>query len=155
MAVAPCSDAMIGRPAPEVVGSVWINSEPRMLQELRGKVVLVEFWTFGCYNCRNVEPHVKRWHQEYSRKGLVIIGVHSPEFAYEKNPEAVRHYVNDHRIPYAVTIDNDFVTWNRYGNRFWPAMYLVDKRGVIRFIRVGEGGHVETEGLIQVLLAEA
>jgi thiol-disulfide isomerase/thioredoxin len=146
--------AGIGMPAPDIAGPVWMNSPPRSLQELRGKVVLVEFWTFGCYNCRNVEPYVKQWHHRYNAKGLVVIGVHSPEFAYEREIDFVRRYVEEHEIRYPVTIDNDFVIWNRFGNRYWPAMYLVDKHGVIRYVRVGEGGYAETERTIQALLAE-
>jgi thiol-disulfide isomerase/thioredoxin len=147
--------AAIGMRAPEIANEVWINSSPLRLADLKGKVVMVEFWTFGCYNCRNVEPYVKEWHRKYMDEGLVVIGIHSPEFAYEKNPEAVRQYVKDHDIHYSVTIDNEFMTWTRYGNRYWPAMYLIDKRGVIRYIRVGEGGYAETERLIQALLSES
>jgi thiol-disulfide isomerase/thioredoxin len=117
-------------------------------------VVLVEFWTLGCYNCRNVEPYVKEWHRKYSDNGLVIIGVHSPEFSHERAIENVKRYVNEHAIRYAVAIDNDFATWKRYGNRYWPAMYLIDKRGVIRYIRIGEGGYRRTEEQILSLLAE-
>ncbi|MBA2252094.1 MAG: redoxin domain-containing protein [Nitrospirales bacterium] len=147
-------DGRVGMPAPEISNETWLNANPQRLVDLKGHVVLVEFWTFGCYNCRNVEPHVKYWHATYARKGLVIIGVHSPEFNYEKSLESVQRYVKDHGIEYAVTIDNDFITWKRYGNRYWPAMYLVDKHGVIRYVRVGEGGYPETEQIIQNLLAE-
>ncbi len=144
--------AFIGAKAPEITSSDWINAEPQSFSALRGKVVLVEFWTFGCHNCRNVEPQVKRWHQQYVDQGLVVIGIHSPEFAYEKNVDAVERYVRDHGIRYAVAVDNDFANWNRFGNRYWPAMYLVDKRGIIRYVRVGEGGYRETEQVIQALL---
>ena len=149
------SEAAIGMRAPEIHNDTWVNGPPLRLADLVGKVVMVEFWTFGCYNCRNVEPYVKSWHDKYSGKGLTIIGVHSPEFAYERDPEKVKRYVAEHDIRYAVPIDNDFATWNRYGNRYWPAMYLIDKRGVIRAVRVGEGGYAETGRLIQQLLAEA
>jgi thiol-disulfide isomerase/thioredoxin len=148
------ADGGIGTAAPEFANDTWINSEPQRLSQLRGKVVLVEFWTFGCYNCRNVEPYVKEWHRKYSDNGLVIIGVHSPEFSHERAIENVKRYVNEHAIRYAVAIDNDFATWKRYGNRYWPAMYLIDKRGVIRYIRIGEGGYRRTEEQILSLLAE-
>ena len=146
--------ALTGMPVPEITSSAWINSKPQSFSGLRGKVVLVEFWTFGCSNCRNVEPQVKQWHQQYVDRGLVIIGIHSPEFAYEKDIDAVTRYVRDHGIRYVVAVDNDFVNWNRFGNRYWPAMYLVDKRGVIRYVRVGEGGYDQTQRVIEALLKE-
>src|SRR5574341_720058 len=147
--------AFIGMKAPEVTSPAWINAEPHSLSDLHGKVVLVEFWTFGCYNCRNVEPQVKAWHRQYAELGFIVIGVHSPEFVYEKNLEAVKRYVKDHEIRYPVAVDNDFANWNRFGNHYWPAMYLVDKQGVIRYVRVGEGGYAETDRMIRKLLAES
>jgi thiol-disulfide isomerase/thioredoxin len=147
--------AGMGMPAPEVVGQGWLNSGPLRLAELKGKVVLVEFWTFGCYNCRNVEPYVKGWHQKYAGKGLVIIGVHVPEFSYERSVANVQNYVNEHGIKYPVLIDNEFNTWKRYNNRYWPAIYLVDKRGIIRYLRVGEGGYQQTEKQILAQLEES
>ena len=154
LAHAPDVQAFIGMKAPDVANRIWLNSEPRSIQDLRGKVVMVEFWTFGCYNCRNVEPYVKAWYQKYHSQGLEVIGVHSPEFKYEHNVESVKRYLGEHEIRYPVAIDNDFSTWNRYGNRYWPAMYLIDKNGVMRYVRVGEGGYQETEQVIQSLLAE-
>ena len=148
------ANAAVGMPAPDITNSVWLNSKPLSPVSLKGKVVLVEFWTFGCYNCRNVEPHVKDWHRKYADQGFVVIGVHSPEFSYEHDLDQVTRYLKEHDIRFPVPIDNDFSTWNRYGNRFWPAMYLIDKQGVIRYVRVGEGGYQETERLIQALLAE-
>jgi thiol-disulfide isomerase/thioredoxin len=147
--------AIVGMAAPEMTGSVWINSEPISPAELRGKVGLVEFWTFGCRNCRNVEPWIKKWHEKFSEQGLVVVGVHSPEFAYEKDIDAVKRYVRQNRIPYAVAVDNDFSIWNRYANHYWPAIYLIDKRGIIRYDRFGEGGYAETEQTIRRLLAES
>jgi len=148
------AQAVIGRKAPEIISPAWINSEPMSLTDLRGKVILVEFWTFGCTNCRNVEPQVIKWHRTYADRGLVVIGIHTPEFSYEKELGAVKRYVQEEKIPYAVAVDNDFAIWNRYENHYWPAIYLVDKQGVIRYIRIGEGGYPETEGMIQHLLAE-
>jgi thiol-disulfide isomerase/thioredoxin len=147
-------DAMIGKPAPDIANQTWLNSAPLRMADLKGKVVMVEFWTFGCYNCRNVEPYVKQWHQKYGKEGFIVIGVHSPEFSHERQVESVQRYIKEHDIRFAVPIDNDFSTWNRYGNRYWPAMYLIDKRGIIRHVRIGEGGYQETERLIQSLLAE-
>lgn len=148
------ANAAVGMRAPEITNDVWLNSSPLRLADLKDKVVMVEFWTFGCYNCRNVEPYVKEWHRKYMDQGLVVIGVHSPEFRYEQDIEKVKEYVSKHDIRYAVPIDNDFSAWNRFGNRYWPAMYLIDKRGVIRYVRIGEGGYRETEMLIQTLLDE-
>jgi thiol-disulfide isomerase/thioredoxin len=146
--------AGVGAAAPEITTASWLNLEPKNIADLKGKVVLVEFWTFGCYNCQNVEPHVKQWHQKFSSQGLVIIGVHSPEFGHERVLTNVQEYIRSHEIRYAVAIDNDFVIWNRYRNRYWPSMYLIDKQGVIRYERFGEGGYRETEQQIQALLAE-
>jgi thiol-disulfide isomerase/thioredoxin len=148
------AEAMVGKPAPEIANATWLNSAPLRMADLRGKVVLVEFWTFGCYNCRNVEPSVKQWHQQYKDQGFVVIGVHSPEFSHEREVENVKRYVKEHEIRFPVPIDNDFSTWNAHGNRYWPAMYLIDKKGIIRYIKIGEGGYQETERQIQVLLAE-
>lgn len=147
-------DAGVGMKAPDITNETWLNSAPLYLPDLKGKVVMVEFWTFGCYNCRNVEPYVKQWHQKYTDRGLVIIGVHSPEFSHEREVGKVQHYIKEHDIRFAVPIDNDFSTWNKYGNRYWPAMYLIDKQGVVRHVRIGEGRYQETEQLIQALLAE-
>src|SRR6266852_9960483 len=138
-----------GSPAPEITGQTWINAAPTRLADLKGKVVLVEFWTFGCFNCRNVEPYVKDWHQKYADQGLVVIGVHAPEFDYERDIENVKQHIRKNDIRYAVPIDNDFTTWNRYGNRYWPAMYLIDKQGIIRYTRFGEGGYAQTEQSIR------
>jgi len=148
------ANAAVGMKAPDITNKTWLNSAPLHLSNLKGNVVMVEFWTFGCYNCRNVEPYVKQWHQKYAEKGLVIIGVHSPEFSHERQVENVKRYIHEHDIRFPVPIDNDFSTWNKYGNRYWPAMYLIDKQGVIRHVRVGEGGYQETERWIQSLLAE-
>ena len=147
-------NAGVGMKAPDIASQTWLNSAPIHLGDLKGKVVMVEFWTFGCYNCRNVEPHVKKWHETYAAQGLVVIGVHSPEFTYEHDLDQVTRYLKEHDIRFPVPIDNDFSTCNRYGNRYWPAMYLIDKQGVIRFVRIGEGGYQETERVIQALLAE-
>ncbi|MGQ0810709.1 MAG: redoxin domain-containing protein [Nitrospiraceae bacterium] len=146
--------AGVGMKAPELTNETWLNSPPLRVAELKGKVVMVEFWTFGCYNCRNVEPYVKEWYRKYMDQGFVVIGVHSPEFKYERDVAGVKRYLSEHDIRYPVPIDNDFATWNRYGNRYWPAMYLIDKQGVIRHVRIGEGGYQDTERLIGELLAE-
>lgn len=148
------ANAGIGMNAPDITNGTWLNSTPLHIADLKGKVVMVEFWTFGCHNCRNVEPYVKQWHERYADQGFVVIGVHSPEFSHEREIDNVRRYITEHDIHFPVPIDNDFSTWNKYGNRYWPAMYLIDKHGIIRHIRIGEGGYQDTEHLIKTLLAE-
>jgi thiol-disulfide isomerase/thioredoxin len=102
--------AGVGMPAPDISGQSWLNSKPLKLGDLKGKVVLVEFWTFGCFNCRNVEPYIKGWHQKYVDQGLVVIGVHSPEFSYERSVTNVENYIREHSVQYPAVIDNDFRT---------------------------------------------
>ena len=140
--------------APALAHGDWINSEPLKLENLRGRVVLVEFWTFGCINCRNTLPFVKSWHDRYREKGLTVIGVHSPEFAEERIFENLRGQVVSLGINYPVVSDDDYQTWNAYDVQAWPTMFLLDKQGRIRWKHVGEGDYDETEGLIQKLLAE-
>ena len=141
-------------PAPELASGEWINSEPLKLKDLRGRVVLIEFWTFGCINCRRTLPFVESWHDRYREKGLTVIGVHSPEFDEEKNVESLRGQVASLGIRYPVVTDNDYKTWNAYKVEAWPTVFLLDKQGRIRWMRVGEGNYDETERLIQKLLAE-
>jgi thiol-disulfide isomerase/thioredoxin len=140
--------------APELATGEWINSEPVKLNDLRGRVVLIEFWTFGCYNCRNTLPFVKSWDDRYRAKGLTVIGVHSPEFEEEKNVEHLRREVASLGIRYPVVTDNDYQTWNAYKVKGWPTVFLVDKQGRIRWKHVGEGNYDEAERQIQKLLAE-
>jgi thiol-disulfide isomerase/thioredoxin len=140
--------------APEIKSPTWINSEPLKMEDLRGKVVVVEFWTFGCWNCRNIEPYVKEWHKKYAKQGLVVIAVHSPEFCYEKEVDKVKAYVQENHISYAVPIDNEFRNWRQYHNRYWPTLYVIDKKGTIQYTRIGEGAYEQTEQTIQRLLAE-
>lgn len=146
--------AMESRVAPEISGDVWINSAPLRWADLRGKVVLVEFWTFECWNCHHVEPHVKEWHARYAAQGLQTIAVHAPEFDRERDADNVRAYAQRAVITYPVVLDNDFANWNRYDNRYWPTVYLIDKRGVLRYRKIGEGDYDVTESKIRELLAE-
>jgi len=145
--------APLAQPAPAVIASQWLNSAPLTMEGLRGRVVLVEFWTRGCWNCRNVEPYIKAWHQRYRNRGLVVIGVHAPEFPYERDIDGLRSYLHDHAITYPVAVDNDFASWHAWQNRAWPALYLVDKKGVVQYQRIGEGGYEQTEAAIRRLLA--
>jgi thiol-disulfide isomerase/thioredoxin len=140
--------------APNLATGDWINSEPLKLTDLRGRVLLIEFWTFGCYNCRNTLPYIKAWHDRYHNKGLTVIGVHSPEFDDERKIENLRREIASLGIRYAVVTDNDYQTWNAYHVEAWPTTFLIDKQGRIRWMHVGEGGYDEAERLIQRLLAE-
>lgn len=140
--------------APEFDNQTWINSEPLRLAELRGKVVLVDFWTFDCINCQHVIPSLRDWHSEFSDKGLVIVGMHAPEFDYEKKLENVKDAIKRYDIKYAVAQDNDFKTWNKYQVRAWPTLFLIDKQGNIRYNYIGEGNYDGTHAAIQTLLAE-
>lgn len=142
--------------APELENTVWFNvDKPLRLADLRGKVVLLEMWTFDCINCQNVMPSLKGWHEKYGKQGLVLIGNHFPEFPHEANLNNLKDALQRFEIPYAVAQDNDGTTWQAYRNHYWPALYLIDKIGQIRYVRVGEGGYEETEIAITSLLAEA
>jgi thiol-disulfide isomerase/thioredoxin len=140
--------------APELATGDWINSEPLKLKDLRGRVVLIEFWTFGCYNCRNTLPFIKGWDARYRAKGFTVIGVHSPEFDDERKIEHLRRQVASLGIMYPVVTDNDYQTWKAYNVEAWPTTFLLDKQGRIRWRHVGEGGYDEAERLIQKLLVE-
>jgi len=143
-------------PAPELTNDTWLNVDaPLRLVNLRGKVVIVEMWTFGCINCQNVMPSLKEWHGKYKDAGLVIIGNHFPEFAFEQDLENLKNAVAENDIQYAVAQDNNGATWQAYKNHYWPALYLIDKQGHIRYIHIGEGNYKETENNIKALLAEA
>jgi len=116
--------------------------------------LLVEFWTFGCWNCKNVEPYIKQWHKKFQDKGLIVIAVHTSEFAYERKLDKLRNYVSKDGIHYAVAVDNDARIWHAFDNWAWPSIYLVGKQGQIRYKRIGEGGYRETEDTIRKLLNE-
>ena len=142
--------------APEFTGTTgYINTpSPIKLSDLKGKVVLVHFWTYTCINCIHTIPHLNDWYQKYSNKGLVIIGVQTPEFNDEKNIDNVKAAVQHFQIKYPIILDNNYVNWNTYGNNYWPRDYLVDNQGLIRYNHIGEGDYAQTEQMIQSLLAE-
>lgn len=141
--------------APELTNDTWLNVDaPLRLANLRGKVVIIDMWTFGCINCQHVIPSLKDWHSKYADQGLVIIGNHFPEFSYEEDLANVKDAVARYGIEYAVAQDNDGTTWQAYKNNYWPALYLIDKKGHIRYVHIGEGQYKETEKNIQTLLAE-
>ena len=149
--------AVLGR-APELVGvDPWFNTpdgEPLRLAALRDRVVLLEFWTFACVNCQRTLPFLRRMHDQY-QPDFTVVGVHTPEFAFERSVQNVERAVREHGLEYPVGLDNDFVAWNAYGNRYWPTMYLIDRAGQIRYTQIGEGNYGRTDTAIRTLLAEA
>lgn len=133
----------------------WLNSPPLTPEALRGKVVLVDFWTYTCINWLRTAPYVRAWAEKYRDQGLVVIGVHAPEFAFEKDLNNVRRSVKDLRVGHPVAVDNDHVIWRAFRNQYWPALYFIDAQGRVRHHHFGEGGYAQSEMVIQQLLAEA
>src|SRR6266481_2704514 len=151
-AVAPANASM----APSLTGAThWLNSAPLSMEGLRGKVVLVDFWTYSCINCLRTLPYVKAWAEKYRDQGLVVIGVHTPEFSFEKEQKNVEQAIRELGVTYPVAMDNQYTIWNAYKNEYWPAHYLIDANGQIRQQSFGEGEYQETERAIQALLKEA
>ncbi|KAF6244488.1 redoxin family protein [Nitrosopumilus sp. b2] len=142
--------------APDLVGIAhYLNTTPEELsQEMEGKIVLYDIWTYSCINCIRTLPYITAWDDKYSDQGLLIIGVHSPEFEFEKDPENVKMSIDKHGIDYPVVMDNDMETWKAFENRYWPRKYIADHEGYIRYDHIGEGGYQETEKVIQQLLKE-
>ncbi|CAN5240289.1 hypothetical protein BH11PSE9_BH11PSE9_08360 [soil metagenome] len=141
---------------PELSGATaWLNSSPLTTRSLRGKVVLIDFWTFACINCQRAIPHVRAWAEKYKDQGLVVIGVHAPEFAFERKEGNVKRAVADLGLKFPIAIDNDFAIWRAFSNQYWPANYFVDAQGRIRFHHFGEGEYEKSEQVIRQLLAEA
>ncbi|MDQ6693412.1 MAG: cytochrome c biogenesis protein DipZ [Chloroflexota bacterium] len=144
-------------PAPEVTGITgWFNTaRPLSLQSLRGKVVIVDFWTFACYNCQNTVPYVRKLYDKYHSQGLEIIGVHSPEFAYERVPDNIKNAAHDQGINWPIAMDPDFKTWRAYNNSYWPAFYFIDAKGHLRYTHFGEGNYDFHDKVVEQLLYEA
>jgi thiol-disulfide isomerase/thioredoxin len=141
---------------PSLAGAeAWLNSPPLTPEALRGKVVLIDFWTYSCINCLRAIPYVRAWAEKYKDHGLVVIGVHTPEFAFERKVDNVRAAVSELKITYPVAIDNDYKIWRAFDNEYWPAHYFIDAQGRIRYHHFGEGEYDESERVIQRLLAEA
>jgi thiol-disulfide isomerase/thioredoxin len=143
-------------PAPSFDGAVeWLNSKPLTAEDLKGKVVLVDFWTYSCINCLRAIPYVRAWAEKYRDHGLAVIGVHAPEFAFERNVDNVKKAIATLGIKYPVAIDNDYKIWRAFENEYWPAHYFIDAKGEIRHHHFGEGEYDESERVIQKLLTEA
>jgi thiol-disulfide isomerase/thioredoxin len=142
-------------PAPEIQSAAWVNSDsPLRLTGLKGNVVLVEFWTFGCINCIHTLPYIEDWYQKYKDQGLQVIGVHFPEFSYEHDIQNIADAAVRLKVSYPIGMDNDGTTWRAYDQHYWPTMYLVDKQGHVRYVHIGEGAYDQTERSIQDLLNE-
>ncbi len=157
--IEPCEGSRggsIGNCAPEFMGTQeWINSDPLTIESLRGKVVLIDFWTYTCVNCIRTLPFLQEWYERYTDEGLVIVGVHTPEFEFEKLYDNVVEATKDEGVVWPVVQDNEFSVWRSYSNRYWPAKYLIDQTGEIRYTHFGEGKYGETEKMIRNLLQEA
>jgi cytochrome c biogenesis protein CcdA/thiol-disulfide isomerase/thioredoxin len=152
----PANNLAVGAVAPEFTGlDHWLNSTPLTLAGLRGKVVLVDFWTYSCINCIRTLPYLESWYQKYATAGFVIIGVHTPEFAFEHDTANVQAAITRFGLTYPVAQDNEYATWSAYNNEYWPADYLIDANGHLRATQFGEGNYIQTESDIRSLLAEA
>ena len=142
-----------GDTLPEFQGiNQWLNSAPLKIANLKGNVVLVKFWTLACINCQRTLPSVVQWHQKYANKGLKVIGIHTPEFPFERDVNNVKKAIKKHQITYPVPLDNEFKTWEAYNNQYWPHLFLADHQGIRRYDHIGEGGYDETEQMIRKLL---
>lgn len=140
-------------PAPSLRGQgEWFNSTPLQLPGLRGKVVLIDFWTFSCVNCLRTLPYLKRWHARWAAQGLVVIGVHTPEYAFERSPAGVGQAIDRYGIRYPVMQDNAYGTWKAFRNQYWPAVYLIDRSGAVVFQHAGEGAYGDIEAHLHRLL---
>lgn len=141
---------------PSLVGAIaWLNSQPLTVDGLRGKVVLINFWTYTCINWLRQLPYVRAWAEKYKDRGLIVIGVHTPEFEFEKNIDNVRRASTEMRIDYPIAVDNDYAVWRAFGNHYWPALYFIDTQGRIRHHHFGEGNYERSERVLQQLLSES
>jgi cytochrome c biogenesis protein CcdA/thiol-disulfide isomerase/thioredoxin len=155
-AAKPAGDLPVEGTIPSFTGAtLWLNSPPLTPEALRGKVVMVDFWTYSCINCLRALPFVESWYEKYKDHGLVVIGVHAPEFAFEKDPNNVRRAVADLKVTYPVALDNDYAIWQAFNNQYWPAHYFIDATGRIRGHHFGEGNYDESEQTLRKLLTDA
>jgi thiol-disulfide isomerase/thioredoxin len=153
MSSSPESPAPSQNSLPEFQGITnWLNSSPLTIADLNGSVVLIQFWTFACINCQRTLPYVVDWHQKYASQGLKVVGVHTPEFAYEREVENVKEAIAQHKITYPVPMDNAFATWKAYSNEYWPHLFLADRQNIIQYDHIGEGAYEQTEEKIKQLL---
>jgi thiol-disulfide isomerase/thioredoxin len=157
MCTAPSAeDRMLQQQMPSLGrANAWLNSHPLSSAELRGKVVLIDFWTYTCINWRRTLPYVRAWADKYRDQGLIVVGVHTPEFSFEKDLDNVRREASEQQVSYPIAVDGDYAIWRAFDNRYWPALYFIDAQGRIRHHQFGEGDYERSERLIQQLLAEA
>jgi thiol-disulfide isomerase/thioredoxin len=142
-----------GQSLPEFQGiTQWLNSDPLTVADLQGSVVLVQFWTFACINCQRTLPYIVQWHERYAAKGLKVVGIHTPEFAFERDVNNIKQALKKHNITYPVPVDSGFQTWKAYRNEYWPHLFLADRQGVLRYDHIGEGAYETTEQTIRQLL---
>jgi thiol-disulfide isomerase/thioredoxin len=142
-----------GRQIPEIQGiETWLNSAPIKLSEQKGKVILLQFWTFGCINCQRTLPSIIKWHQDYASQGLLVVSVHAPELLSERSISNVKRAVQQRGITYPVAIDSNFTTWKAFDNQYWPHLFLADRQGILRYDHIGEGAYEQTEQKIRELL---
>src|SRR5262249_2202352 len=141
----------VGRTAPALDSTGWINSSPLTTADLRGKVVLYDFWTYSCINCQRTFPYLRSWYDRYRSAGLVIVGIHSPEFDFEHVRSNVEAAVKRYDVTWPVALDNDMKIWDAFANQYWPADYLADRQGKIRYTHFGEGDYTNTENVIRSL----
>jgi thiol-disulfide isomerase/thioredoxin len=142
-------------PRPALAAEGWLNSKPLAPDDLAGKVVIYDFWTYSCVNCVRTLPHLRAWYERYAADGLVIVGVHSPEFDFEKDHDNVARAVNELGVTWPIALDDDMAIWNAFGNQYWPAKYVTDRKGRLRYVHPGEGAYDETEDVLRVLLGVA
>jgi thiol-disulfide isomerase/thioredoxin len=149
----PAIAAQPQKTLPEFQGiSEWLNGSPLTIASLKNQVVLVQFWTFSCINCQRTLPYIVQWHQRYAAQGLKVIGVHTPEFGYERDANNVKQALRKNQITYPVPLDNAYKTWNAYSNQYWPNLYLADRQGILRYSHSGEGAYDTTEQTIRRFL---
>ncbi|MEH2164638.1 MAG: thioredoxin family protein [Nostoc sp.] len=142
-----------GKSLPEFQGiSEWLNSTPLAIADLKGSVILIQFWTFACINCQRTLPYITKWHRQYEAQGLKVIGIHTPEFAFERDPNNIKKALQKHQITYPVPVDNEYKTWNAYENQYWPHLFLADRQGLLQYDHIGEGAYEKTEQTIRQLL---
>lgn len=147
--------AAAGKPLPDFQGiQQWLNSDPLTIADLKGNVVLIQFWTFACINCQRTLPYIVKWNSKYAAQGLRVVGIHTPEFAFEREPNNIKRALEQHQITYPVPVDNEYKTWKAYNNEYWPHLFLADRRGFMRYDHIGEGAYDTTEQTIQQLLKE-
>ncbi|MEH2360078.1 thioredoxin family protein [Nostoc sp.] len=143
----------VGKSLPEFQGiSQWLNSTPLSIADLKGSVVLIQFWTFACINCQRTLPYITRWHRQYESQGLKVIGIHTPEFAFERDANNIKKALQQHKITYPVPVDNEYKTWNAYDNQYWPHLFLADRQGFLQYDHIGEGEYEKIEQTIRQLL---